>query len=323
MSINSLFLVIKMILILWIVGYGFTAVFIPKNFRREAIFLCPIFGLVLISVLGGSLSFGFMPMYKGIYMIGLISLLLIGQAFLTKKSLPLSWKNNYPIFGVMLIPLFFFLSQDMSPFIADAEFLVKHTVFDTMAYKRTFLQNYSHIGVSSILAFFSALFHQKVAEITRVLPTVSLVLLPPMFFLLLKLLFPKLHRYLRTICILILLLILYLFFSWLNLGFQYLVFVDVFLLLFVLFYDYFFNDVSTKEKFYNFTNDNLLMAACLSSITAFYPFGFKLTLSLLVVFTIVQCFLKFHVQSLFFIMRTVFLTIIINPIIIGIILRLQ
>src|SRR3989338_809052 len=85
----------KVILILFFVGYGFTAVFIPEKLRRDAFWMIPWFGFIFIGVIGVFLSMAGVPMNQAKYLILASALVLVIYAFITNKKISfVSWETG-------------------------------------------------------------------------------------------------------------------------------------------------------------------------------------------------------------------------------------
>jgi len=62
-------LLINLIIILYFVGYGFSSIFLPEKLRKDAFFIIPWLGVVLITFLSVALTMARIPISQGKYII--------------------------------------------------------------------------------------------------------------------------------------------------------------------------------------------------------------------------------------------------------------
>lgn len=256
-------------IILSYIGFGFTALFIPKNLQRFLLLIAPLIGVMLITVLGSILSMGRIPMNIGSYVILGISTFFALYAFFSKKIvMP---KRIYVLMFIIIgsIISFFPPVHFASPLsLSYAEFFKTHTVLDTYAFNKTFLQNNLHIGRASVISFFSVVLSKKNFAVKQGLISMDQ------------------YIFAGTAIFLVLLLREYILFFKKN-----------------------------KMSFFQPTEYDLFIAISLSSMVSIYPAGFKLIVFVMIVAAVMK-------NSLFYIFgRSILLTVLLNPVIIGLTFR--
>ena len=76
-----LILLLKIIFILYFIGYGFTAVLIPEKLRKDSFFMIPWVGLIFITVIGIALSMTQVPLVQSKYIIFAVASMMIIYSF--------------------------------------------------------------------------------------------------------------------------------------------------------------------------------------------------------------------------------------------------
>lgn len=293
------------------VGYGFVSLFIPKSLRNVGLWLAPIFGTVLIAILGSIMSLGRLPMIKGVYWINLMALFFFLYARFAGKSRLLFFKSKKTICMIIILifilPVFFRPSPDMSSFIPNSEFLIEHTVLETYTAGRTFDQNHYLIGISSLIAYFSVVLHQNVQTIANVLPTIYPILLFPLIFIF--------RKSINIIFKLMFVVVVYIGLKFFTPSLSQLVSLLVMLLIAVLLDQYFQEAKRIKDKPYHFNLIDVIIALVLASLALFYPLGFKLTIGVFIFLITMSCsFDKDRGLVFLLLAKIITLTILINPI---------
>src|SRR3989344_4449718 len=97
----------EILIILYLTGFAFISIFVPKNLKKITLWFAPLYGTILIALLGTASSFGRLSMNQGIYLINFIVLFLFLYALFTRKFAFIFSKNT------LLIWLFLFF---LSPF---------------------------------------------------------------------------------------------------------------------------------------------------------------------------------------------------------------
>lgn len=304
---NLFILHMKILALLYLFGFGFVLVFIPKNLWSIALWFAPIYSTILIAVLGNAASFGRLPMSQGIYVINLIVLFFILYALITKKPLFIFSLNTLIIllflfFSPFLLPL----SWDNSALLTSSDFLIKHTILDTFAFNRTFADNNYFMGISSTIAYFALLLKQNVSSIALILPNVYLSVFFPLLLVL--------ARRFGIIIKLTLFGLFYLSLRFFPPSFSQFLSVLIWVSMVILVREYFLR-IRSGAIVTRFNQFDLLNALLFFSFTLIYPPGFKLTAMIFIFLVMISLFLKKYRWSIILsILKIIILTLIINPI---------
>jgi len=302
----------EILIILYLTGFAFISIFVPKNLKKITLWFAPLYGTILIALLGTASSFGRLSMNQGIYLINFIVLFLFLYALFTRKFAFIFSKNTLLIwlFLFFLSP-FFSLSWDNADLLTNSDFLIKHIVLDTYPFNHTFADNNYLVGISSMIAYFAVLLKQDVSIIVQILPNVYLTVFFPLAFILIK--------HLTITIRLILLGLFYLLLKFFPPTFPFFLCVLIFLSMIILVREYFLGVRSGKIAVH-FNTFDLLTALTLSSLAVIYPPGFKLAAAAFLFLTIVSLFLKkdrwFMILSIIKIKLT---AVLINPVAVGLV----
>ena len=85
--IEIIILTAKIIFILFFMGAGFTAIFLPKSLRVDSFWLMPWFGMILIAVMGVLFSLGKVAIVDSKNIMFLIAGAMFVYALITKKKI--------------------------------------------------------------------------------------------------------------------------------------------------------------------------------------------------------------------------------------------
>ena len=297
-NLDILIIFIKIFGIFIFTGFGFNLLFLPKKLKELSFFLSPIIGLILIIVSSGILSFGRVSLNIGSYVIVLISILLFFYAL---------------IFGV-----------SMRIFLKHAISFSLIIVIDTNTFNRTFLQNFMEIGLASPAIFMSIILRENIQTILQVLPGVYLT------FFFLSVFFPAKILLKRNTKAYIILGFLYLLMWYQNFSTPLILFLTFVFFIFGLTYEHISSEAKVPLNLLLPTEYEVMMGLSLSAIASVFPYGFKVVAFSLVFLAIYMIMKKASSNlnrgkdiNLFFAMciKIIFITVLLNPVIIGLVLR--
>lgn len=334
-----LILLSKIIFILYFVGYGFTAVLIPKKLRKDSFFIIPWIGLIFITVIGIALSMAQVPLAQSKYVIFAIGSVMIIYSFLIKKTL-FSFSKDTILVGILTIVCLLFnlypllikfgyattisLSNlDPLSYVNVGEHLINNPIFNrpeilsTQPHFRAVgdLLYYGYRwGSPLILGFFSTVLGLRSYKIYSILITLLFSLSFPLVYLLAKLLINKSNRILMFLIFLtygmnsIILYMLY------NVFFAQFIFAGIFILTIILLYSYF-SDESFKKL--QFNTYDLLIALAFSSLSSIYSEGLVFAAAPMFIFLFLKLFFKERSAVFISMSKIAILVLIINPFTIG------
>lgn len=329
----------KIIFILFFVGYGFTAIFIPEKLRRDAFWLSPWFGTIFIAVFGVILSMAKIPILQAKYVIIIASTILFLLAVYNKKSLFHFSKetiilgfftaisilfNLYPLLTKAGFPTTISLGNlDPISYVHTADYLVNHTVFDggTFEHYKPFLwatgdllHNGYRWGTPMVLGFLSNIFGLKSYQVYSILITIFFGLSFPVTFILAKQIIKKEESYILLFLIFLtqafnstMLYMLY------NVFFAQFIFLGIFITTLILLHAYF---SENNNIFRSLNKYDFLVAICLSSLTTLYVEGIFFIIIPLFIFIFLKL-LKKEYSFLFYGLKIILLLIVINPVTFG------
>ncbi len=329
----------KIILILYFIGYGFTAIFIPEKLRKDSFFLIPWIGLIIITTLGISLSMTQVFLVQSKYIIFMIALILIIYSFLTKKII-FSFSKDILMVGVLTIvcllfnlaPLLFKIGYpttislsnlDPLSYVNVGEYLIHNSVLvrpEMLSSQPHFravgdLLGYGYRwGSPLILGFFSSVLGLRSYQIYSILITLFFSLSLPLVYLLAKLLIKKSSNLLTLLTFLtygmnsIIIYMLY------NVFFAQFIFIGIFILTIILLYSYF-SDKNVKSL--QFNSYDLFIGLGISSLSSIYAEGLVFTTMPMVIFLIFKFFSKEKYKVLISLFKIATVALVINPFIMG------
>lgn len=336
--IPIIFLVFKIIVVLFFVGFGFTYLIIPPVLKKHGFWFAPWLGTVLIAVLAVMFNLAKVPIVKSHYAIMMLAWTLLAVAIVRKKISFRLRREDLLLAILILVSLLF----NLYPLVAKAgfattmsqsnldpvtysmvgDFLVDHTVFegrDFVHYKPYLwaVGDLVHAGFRwgspLILSFFAQVLELKSYEFFSLLITIYFVLSIPLVYLLAEMLKPK-----SKITVLLIIAATYIFNSTIlymlyNVFFAQFVFVGIFMVVVRLFCAY----ISEEKKPSNFNRFDFLIAVCLSSLTTIYSEGLVFILLPWLLFSLLDGYFKKRWLFLQVLLKISLLTFLINPFSLG------
>jgi hypothetical protein len=338
--IDILFLTIKILFILFFVGYGFTAILIPEKLRKDAFWLIPWFGVILITILSVSLNLARIPIREGKYIIILFALFMFFYSVLTRKKLIFFSKellmlgllslicfliNIYPLLTKAGFPTSIsFGNLDIITYSNVGDYLINHTVTDMKVLQpfkpyswsvMDFLFHSFRWGSPLILSFFSSVFGLKAYQVFTIMINLFFSLSFPLVYILTKILYPK-NKYLLLVLIFITYAlnatILYLLY---HVFFGQFIFTGLYLLITILVYSYL-----EEIKRINFVPNvyEFLIALAIAAVTTIYAEGLLFILTPIAGFAFFSLiFSKKSFLHLLTFLKIFIISIIISPITFG------
>lgn len=335
-------LLIKIFSVLFFVGYGFTAIFIPEKLRPNAFWLAPWFGIILTAVIGVILSLLRIPLIQAKYIIiAIAATFFLWSVFnkkrllyLTKETLLISLLtvtclifNLFPLLTRAGFPTTISLGNlDPIAYVHTGDFLINHTVYEGGKYIQykpgsaatvDLIGYWSRWGSPMVLGFVSSIFNLRSYQTYSILITLFFVLSFPVVYILSKQFIEKERSYLLLFLIFLTYgfnsTILYMLY---NVFFAQFAFLGIFITSLILLHSYF----SDKKKLIGFNNYDLLISLCLSALTAIYLEGLLFIIAPLLLFVTAKLLQK-NFTYIIYLAKIIVLTFIFNPISFGNALR--
>jgi len=332
--IEIIILTAKIIFILFFMGAGFTAIFLPKSLRVDSFWLMPWFGMILIAVMGVLFSLGKVSIVYAKNIMFLIAGAMFVYALITKKKIFYLDKSVYVLGGLTLISLLYnlypLISQvgfpttvslgnlDPLSYTPVADFLTNHTIFEGFIFEHykpflwatgDLLHNSFRWGSPMILSFIASVFNVRAYSVYFIFLTLSFVLSFPLVYIIAKRMI-RASEYIVMFLIFITFLfnstILYMIY---NVFFAQFLFSGIYILIFLLLYEYLKN-IDFKK---NLNLYDLLLGILISSITTIYPEGLTFTLVPLGLVTLIYTIKNKTNQYFFILIKILFISYIINP----------
>jgi len=315
-------------------GAGFTAIFLPKSLRVDSFWLMPWFGMILIAVMGVLFSLGKVAIVDSKNIMFLIAGAMFVYALITKKKIFYLDKSVYVLGGLTLISLLYnlypLISQvgfpttvslgnlDPLSYTPVADFLTNHTIFEGFIFEhyKPFLWATGDLlhygfrwGSPLILSFIASVFNLRAYSVYFILLVISFVLSFPPVYIIAKRMIGR-SQYLIMFLIFITFLfnstILYMIY---NVFFAQFLFSGIYILIFLLLYDYFSNIDNRKE----FNSYDLLLGISISSITTIYPEGLIFILAPLSLMTFISTLNKKNYNYIILFIKIIMIAYFINP----------
>lgn len=331
-------LALKIIVVLFFLGIGFTYIFIPRRLQRYAFWLTPWIGTVLMAVFVVMFNLAKISVNKSIYFIIFIAFVFLLSAMWRKKlnlhfsrvDLLLSVLiaasmifNLYPLMKKAGFPTTISKSNlDPVTYSMVGDFLVDHTIFDGRDFEhyKPYLWAVGDLVHSSfrwgsplILSFFAQLLTLKSYEIFSVIITVYFVLSIPLVYVLAKVLMPALKMGSALFLTIIFSFNSTLLYMLYNAFFAQFIFMGIFVVMAILFCDY----IEERKKKTSYNRGDFLIALCLSSLTTIYPEGLIFVSVPFLIFAVLDSI--FRKRLFFFIVaaKIGMLVFLINPLSLG------
>lgn len=337
--IEILFLTIKILFILFFVGYGFAAIFIPEKLRHDAFWMSPWLGLVFICIVGISSSMAGVPMNQAKYLILALAVVLFIYSIIVRKKISfVSWEtaviallttvclvfNIYPLLVKVGFPTTISLGNlDPISYVHTSDFLLNNTVFDgkNFIHYKPYLwatgdlfHNGYRWGTPMVLSFFSSILNVRAYQIYSIVINLFFALSFPITFILAKQITNKKKSYLLLFLIFLTqtfnstsLYMLY------NVFFAQFAFLGVFIIITILLYSYFSEE---NKKLFNFNSYDFLIAFSLSSLTTLYVEGIFFIFIPLFIFIFLKILQKQY-KFLLYGFKIILLLLLINPMTFG------
>ena len=331
-------LLINLIIILYFVGYGFTSIFLPEKLRKDAFFIIPWLGVVLITFLSVALTMARIPISQGKYIIFGISFILLIYALVSKKALRIFNKEVILLsffcisaLVMLLIPLLkvgypttiSLGNLDPISYVNVGEFLIDNSVVsgkeivsqsDKYASVGDLLYYSYRWGSPLILGFFSDVLTVKTYQIYTILINIFYALTFPLVYLLSKLFFTKKSNLLMLLIFLTFTLNSILLYLLNNAFFAQFIYSGIYLLVFILLYSYISSQEFNKPVF-NFYD--LLLALSITVSASIYPDGLLYLVGPFGIFLLFELFSKEKYKYLTSFGKIGLLSVLINPLVIG------
>ena len=337
--INIFLLTLKILLILFFVGYGFTSLFIPEKLRKDSFFIIPWIGIIFTVVFSVASTFAGVTISQAKYAILLLSFLFLIYSIIKKKTLLSFSRETIIIFILVLISLSFSLyplitkvgfpstislgNLDPLSYTNVSEYLIDHSLLSSriaVPYKPHLLPvgdllYYSfRWGSPLFLGFISDILSVRSYQVYYTLITSLFALTFPLVYLLAKNFFKKENKYLILIVYLTFAMNSTLLYMLYNVFFAQFLFSGVFPLILLFLQSYF----SNKKNLTSFFNTyDFLIAISISSISSIYPEGLIFVCFPLVIYFLLKIFSKERRQIFWSLAKILFLAILINPVTFG------
>ncbi len=322
MIMSMIFLKLIIIFILFFAGYGFTEIMLPEKLKDKVFWFYPWLGTILITFLGVALYYGVMSLDPGMYLVIFISVFLFIYALFYKRCYPIYLKQSLLTLLIIVISsIIFSPTFNASVLSAKAEFLKINSIAGTVGLNRSFYEDSNLLGPASLIASLSLLLKQKVSIIADSLSSIYLFLLYPLILSFFKKysVFSK-KPILSIVFSALIILVVYFLSRSFNLSLFHLIFFGITYIFLILIKDYLAGVLKAKKYIIRPTLFELLIAVTLSSLATFSLLGFKLVLGLLIFIGILSLFFRKRQKTLFYLSKIIIFTIILNPIIIGVVL---
>lgn len=285
---------LQVFLILFIMGAGFTAIFLPKTLKQDSFWLIPWCGIILIAMFGVIFNLAQVPLSQSKYILFAIAGVLFIYALISKKRIFYFNKEIFLLALLVLISLLYNLfpliirvgfpttislgNLDPLSYTTVADFLTKHTIFDGKVFEHfkpylwstgDLLHSGYRWGSPMILSFIASILGVRAYVVYFILLVLSFVLSFPPLYILAKRMIPK-----NNLFIMILVFMTFTFNSTIlymvyNVFYAQFLFSGIYMLIFLLIYEYFKNTTQS----HNFNFFDFLIGLSISSITTIYPEG--------------------------------------------------
>lgn len=337
--IDIIILLVKIIALLFFVGYGFTTLLIPKNLRKDAIWLVPWLGTILIVLLSVIFSLAKIPVVQSAYLILSFAGVLFLVSLITQKVLPTFTKENLFITLLLIFILLFNLfplltkigypttislgNLDPLSYTPVGDFLINHTVFEGGTFQHykpyiwatvDLIHSGFRWGPPMLLSFFAFIFSLKSYQIYSLLITTFYSLSFPLVYILAKRLSKKQSINLLSFIFITFSLNSTLLYMLYNVFYAQFIYTGLFILIIILFHAY----ISENENnFTNFNSYDLLIASGLSALTTIYSEGLIFVVLPFLFFGIFSFLRKYNYIYLLYLLKIIILTLVINPVTAG------
>lgn len=334
--IGIVILLLQITVLLYFVGYGLTALFIPKNLKNDSIWIVPWVGTILISLVGITLSLAKIPMQYASIIILVLSVFFIIVSFIKNKFI-FYFTKEYLIISMLIIcglvvNLFVLfnkvgfpstismLNTDPIIYSYTADFLVNHTLYDGnislpfdnyYASTGTLIHSAYRWGTPIILSFFISILKVESYEIFTVLITLYFVFTFPLVYILAKLLTGKKNYFLLLLIFITYCLNSTLLYILYNAFFGQIIFNGLFVWITIII----FTRILYREQNKSLFNlSNFILAISLASTAAIYSDGLLLIISPFIIWALAYLIINKSYSALFFVLHIGLLVLLIQPI---------
>lgn len=341
--IEVIIYIIKILFILFFIGYGLTNFFLPEKLRKDSFYLIFWVGVVFSIILSVALSMARIPIVQGKYFIYFLAFLLLIYSLIKKKPLSLFSVDNLIIFILVLISLSFNLypliakmgfpttislgNLDPLSYANVSEYLINHSILDD----RIFDPYQPHLkavgdllyygfrwGSPLFLGFISDSLSVRSYQIFYVLMVLLHTMTYPLVYILSKNFFKEKNKYLKIIIFLTFAMNSTLLYLLYNGFFAQFLFSGLFILILILFQSY----ISDKKNYTAFFNKyDFLIALGISSVSSVYSEGMIFVYFPLFIYFVLKIFSKERKNIFLSLLKILLLTIIINPATFGLAIK--
>ncbi|MFA6390133.1 MAG: hypothetical protein WCX78_00135 [Patescibacteria group bacterium] len=331
---------IKIILLIFFCGYGFTSIFLPKTLRRGGLlWLSFWFGTIIIALLGIFFSLAKIPMNEAKYIIIFLSGLAWVYSlykkkisfYFSKETALISFLttviivfNLYPLVIKAGFPTTISLSNlDPISYNMVSDFFTKGTVLqgkELIPYKPylwavgDLVHNGFRWGSPMILSFFANVFNVRSYQIFSIILTLFFAFTYPLVYFLAKILVRSKTKYLAILIFLTYGMNSTLLYMLYNVFFAQIIFSGIFLLILVLMVSYL---GEIKKTNTNFNSFDFLIALSLAALSSIYPEGISFILIPWALFLLYKLTTKERLIYLIIFGKISLLILLINPMSLG------
>lgn len=286
--------VAKIFLILFTMGAGFTALFLPKSLQKDSFWLVPWFGMILIAILGIIFNLARVPLSECKYIIFLIAGVLFLYAIISGKKIFYFHRETFIMVILVLVSLLYNLyplitrvgypttislgNMDPLSYSPVADFLTEHTVFEGKNFEHykpylwatgDLLHAGFRWGSPMILSFIASVLGVRAYVVYFILLVLSFVLSFPLVYIIAKRMILK-----QNMLLLLLIFLTFTFNSTIlymvyNVFYAQFLFSGIYILIFLLAYEYF----KERKIRYQLGAFDILLGVSISSLTSIYPEG--------------------------------------------------
>lgn len=321
---------IKILLTLFLTGYGFTSIFLPEKLKKDFFFIVLWVGIILTIIYNVALTIARIPIDQGKYVVLLFSLVLVVYSVIKKKFIAVFSKDTLIMVALALICILITINKNtifQSSYISDSKYLISHSLTEDIT-RLPFKPNLKvdskfpafgfMLGNPLLLGFISNSTGIDPVNTHNILKSIFFSMTLPLIFILGKNLFKQINRNLLIIIYLIFIPIsLYLYMAENN-FFSQVLFFGILAYILVIFQNYF----SERKNITSFFNSHdLLMAIGISAISSVYPKGLIITCLLLIIYSFSKVFIKERQFVLWTLAKILLLAVIINPLTFGLAMR--
>lgn len=321
---------IKILLTLFITGYGLTSLFLPEKLKKDSFFIVFWVGIILAIIYNVALTIARIPIDQGKYVVLLFSLVLTVYSVIKKKSIVVFSKYTLIMVTLALICILITINKSgiiQSSYISDSKYLISRSLTEDITrlpfkpylkVESKFPASGFMLGNPLLLGFISNSTGVDPVNVYNILKSIFFSMAFPLIFILGKNLFKQINRNL--------LIIIYLIFTSISISlymsdndfYTQTLFLGILVFILVIFQNYF---CERKNIAGFFNSHDLLMAIGISAISSVYPKGLIITCLLLITYSFSKVFTKERKLLFWTLAKILLLAIIINPMTFGLAVR--